>query len=257
MLPKKADRNFDRLIHRFEKVVYDTAKGGWRLQLLKEDLAFLREGGQRLTIWDAGCGFGQMSLWFAENGHLLTLCDVSEKMLEHARARFTEAGISAQFHHRAAQALCPELPGFDVVIFHAVLEWLAEPLLTLSEVIAKVNQDGYLSLMFYNRNAMVYKNVLKGGWRLQQVLNDSYLGKGKKLSPPNPQYPHEIIAYLQQSGFTVIKQTGIRVFHDYLPEEALNQSAADELFALERRYCRAPGFWEMGRYVHLLAQKSP
>ncbi len=214
------------------------------------------EGGQRLTIWDAGCGFGQISLWLAQQGHRLTLCDVSEKMLEHAKTRFQEAGILAEFHHRAAQDLCPEFPGFDVVLFHAVLEWLAEPLSTLSKVAAKVNPNGYLSLMFYNRNAMVYKNVLKGGWRLRQVLDDNYLGKGKKLTPPNPQYPQEIIAHLQQSGFNVRTQTGIRIFHDYLSDDALAQSDETELFELEQRYCRAPGFRELGRYIHILARKG-
>ncbi len=46
-MPKKTvqtDRNFDSLIDKFEKRVYDTVKGDWRLKLLKEDLGFLRDG---------------------------------------------------------------------------------------------------------------------------------------------------------------------------------------------------------------------
>ena len=40
-MKKPADRNFDNLVHKFEKRVYDTVKGEWRLKLLKEDLDHL------------------------------------------------------------------------------------------------------------------------------------------------------------------------------------------------------------------------
>lgn len=254
-MPQKQDRNFDTLIQRFDKVVYDTAKGGWRLKLLKEDLLSLKENPQPLTIWDAGCGFGQISLWFAGQGHQATLCDVSEQMLMRAKANFQKAGLYAEFHHASAQHLALMLPSFDLVLFHAVLEWLAEPFSTLTTVVKKVKPGGYLSLLFYNRNAAVYKNVIKGSWRLRQLLDDSYLGKGKKLTPPNPQYPHEVLAQLQQLGFTVLTQTGIRVFHDYLADEARAATSEDELFELEYRYCRQPAFRDMGRYIHILARR--
>ena len=254
-MSNKNDRNFDSLIHRFDKVVYDTAKGGWRLKLLKEDLLFLQENPLPLIIWDAGCGFGQISLWFAGQGHQVTLCDVSEQMLTRAQASFQKAGLYAEFHHASAQQLAPALPSFDLVLFHAVLEWLAQPLATLELVADKVKLGGYLSLLFYNRNAAVYKNVIKGGWRLRQLLDDSYLGKGKKLTPPNPQYPHEVLAQLQQLGFTAITHTGIRVFHDYLADEARAATNEDELFELEYRYCHQPAFRDMGRYIHILAQR--
>lgn len=253
-MPIKEDRNFDSLIDRFERTVYDSAKGDWRLKLLKEDLQFLYDKDAPLTIWDAGCGFGQISHWLAGRGHYPTLCDVSELMLARAQALFRETGLQADFYHRSAQQLAPELPLFDVVLFHAVLEWLAQPFSTLATVAEKVKPGGYLLLLFYNRNAVVYKNVLKGGWRWQQLLDDSYLGKGSKLTPPNPQYPHEVLAKLEELGFAVKMQTGIRVFHDYLPEHAPAHDRT-RLFELEHRYCRLPAFRDMGRYVHVLARR--
>lgn len=251
----KEDRNFDKLIHRFDRVIYETAKGSWRLKLLQEDLQPLRNNPAPLMVWDAGCGFGQISHWFAEQGHTVTLCDVSERMLSRAKANFDKAGLTGQFHHAAIQQLAPELPPCDLVLFHAVMEWLVKPSDTLAIAAQKVKPDGYLSILFYNRNAMVYKNALKGGWRLKHLLADDYLGKGKKLTPPNPQYPHEVFAQLQQLGFVLTMQTGIRVFHDYLADECLVASNEDELFALEYRFCRAPTFRDMGRYIHVLAQR--
>ncbi len=250
----KQDRNFDSLIDKFEQKIYCTTKGDWRLKLIKEDLKFLHEM-PPLSIWDAGCGFAQIAQWFAEQGHHLTLCDVSKKMLRRAQDNFAQAGLKGSFHHSAAQTLAADLPDFDLILFHAVLEWMAEPINGLHTVIQKVSPNGYLSLLFYNRNAMVYSNALKGGWRLNNLLNDSYLGQGSKLTPPNPQYPHEIVEHLEKAGFKALRHTGIRVFHDYLTPEALGESSSDELFALEYRYCRLPAYRDMGRYVHILFQR--
>jgi tRNA 5-carboxymethoxyuridine methyltransferase len=248
------DRNFDNLVDNFEQRIYQSNKGDWRLQLLKEDLALLHQQ-HPLSIWDAGCGFAQVGLWFAEAGHQVTLCDISEKMLERAKTAFIRAGITADFHHSPAQTLAQQLPPFDLVLFHAVVEWLAEPIASLLKVADRVKPNGYLSLLFYNRNAMVYSNTLKGGWRLQNLLDDSYIGQGKKLTPPNPQYPHALIQSLDQAGFSIERHTGIRVFHDYLTADALQKTAEEELFQLEYRYCRLPTYRDMGRYVHLLCKR--
>lgn len=250
----KQDRNFDDLIDRFETRIYDTVKGGWRLTLLQEDLQSVCQTGP-LNVWDAGCGQAQISLWLAKQGHRLTLCDLSSKMLDKAQANFAEAGLDAEFHHQSAQSLAIQQGQFDLVLCHAVVEWLADPLPSLLAIADRVRPGGYLSLLFYNRNAMVYSNVLKGGWRLKPIIEDSYIGKGHKLSPPHPQYPHEVITAMQNAGFEVTAHTGIRVFNDYLSHQARDNTDEDELFALEQRYCRQPTYRDMGRYVHLLLKK--
>lgn len=251
----KQDRNFDDLIDRFETRIYDTVKGDWRLTLLQEDLQRFSQL-PPMDIWDAGCGQGQISLWLAGFGHHLTLCDLSSRMLQKASENFERAGINARFHHQSAQSLAVQLPQFDLVLCHAVLEWLADPIPSLLAIADKVRPGAYLSLLFYNRNAMVYSNVLKGGWRLKPILDDSYIGKGNKLTPPNPQYPHELIATMQHAGFSVETHTGIRVFNDYLSHQARDNSDEAELFALEKRFCRLPTYRDMGRYVHLLLKKQ-
>lgn len=251
----KEDRNFDDLLDKFEKKIYATEKGQWRLRLIKEDLNFLKQHAQ-VDIWDAGCGLGQIAHWLAESGHRVTLCDISKKMLDRAQQSFLESNLTAQFHHRSAQSLAATLPPFDIVLFHAVIEWLANPLEGLISVAKKVKSGGYLSLLFYNRNAMIYRNTLKGGWRLRYLLNDSYLGKGSKLTPPYPQYSHQLIDTLAEEGFQVVRHTGIRVFYDYLPEQVLGQSPIEDIFALEHRYCRQETFRDLGRYVHLVLKNE-
>lgn len=254
----KKDRNFDTLVDKFKRQIYDSVKGELRLELLKEDLANLYLQ-PKLSIWDAGCGFAQISQWFAaaENSeHQLLLCDLSKKMLTEAQLNFENANLKAEFKLGAAQDLAPHLPEYDLVIFHAVLEWLVQPQKTLSNIAEKVKPGGYLSLLFYNRNAMVYTNVLKGEWRWQFLIDDAYLGKGKGLTPPNPQYPHVVLNWITELGFEVEAHTGIRVFNDYLRPEVLENSNGDELRILEKQYCRVPTYRDMGRYVHLLAKKT-
>lgn len=249
------DRNFDDLATRFTSRIYNTLKGKLRLEVLKADLnAFAAS--PPMTIWDAGCGQAHISLWLAQQGHHLTLCDISETLLTQAKANFMEADCPAQFYHHSAQSLAKDLPCFDLVLSHAVIEWTADPLGYLTCIANQVAKGGFLSLMFYNRNAMVYQNVLRGGWRLQPIIEDRYMGLGNKLSPPQPQYPHEMVNWLQTQHFTISQQSGIRVFHDYLSQQARTETDEAELLVLERRFCRQPGFRDMGRYVHLLAQKD-
>jgi len=154
------------------------------------------------VILSAGCGAGRYDGILLEAGHSVVGIDQSTGMLARAREHFHSEGLNAEFHHQSAQALAPKLPQFDLVLCHAVVEWLADPLPTLQIIADRVKPGGHLSLLFYNRNAMVYSNALKGRWRWRNLLNDSFLGKGEKLTPPNPQYPHEMIERLEQWGFS-------------------------------------------------------
>ncbi|RRS30882.1 MAG: SmtA protein [Epsilonproteobacteria bacterium (ex Lamellibrachia satsuma)] len=243
------------MVEKFEQRIYGTVKGEWRLKLLQEDLHSLYEGKQ-LDIWDAGCGFGQMALWFAEKGHNLICCDISYKMLAKAKEHFAKAGCEAAFHQAPAQNIAARLPQQDLVLFHAVIEWLAKPLDTLEVISERVKPGGHLSLLFFNHHSLIYRNILRGGWRLQTILSKAWYGKGKKLTPPYPQKPEELIRWLKNNGYTIKAHTGIRVFHDYMDKSALEISDTDELMALEYQYCREETFRNMGRYVHILAQKE-
>lgn len=255
------DRNFDKLVDKFEAKVYDTVKGEWRLKLLKEDLSQFHPSQNTsvpdLTVWDAGCGLAQVSQWLALSNHNLTLCDLSHQMLIRAKQSFADQDLHASFIEGPAQKVAQQLGDFDLVLFHAVLEWLAEPKQTLKAVVNKVKPGGYLSLLFYNRNSVVIRNTLKGAWRLNMLINDDYIGKGKKLTPPNPQIPEEVCDWLSEWGFEIQVHTGIRIFHDYMSAESMAATDMDELLNLEYRYCREPTYRNMGRYIHLLAKRKP
>ncbi len=248
------DKNFDDLSNRFQSRIYGGFKGQWRLQSLKEDLSGLAVSGTRHVL-DAGCGAGHMALWLAGQGHQVTLSDISKHQLSEARGRFRQVGCQADFFQLPLQAWFSRMANFDLLLIHAVLEWLADPEAVLSRLLPEIKSGAWLSLLFYNRNAMVFCNALRGGWRLEPLLTDRYLGVGRRLSPPNPLYPSRIEQLLLNNNFHIQTYTGIRVFHDYLPKSALADSDMASLQQLELRYCRAPDFRALGRYIHFLARK--
>ncbi len=251
----KYDTNFDILIEKFESQIYGTQKGAWRLKLLKEDLAFLYDG-TPLKIWDAGCGFGQLALWFATKGHHLTCCDISYKMLQRARESFADAGVHALFYQKPFQQIAKELALQDLILFHAVIEWLANPKEALDTLDQRLQKGGYLSLLFFNQNSFIYGNVLKGGWRYDFLLDESkWWGKGKKLTPPYPQKLSVMCEWFEGHGYEIVQMTGIRVFHDMIEKEILQQSSQEKLFELEYKYARDREFMGTARYIHILAKK--
>ena len=250
----KFDYNFDGFVEKFERSIYGSFKGRWRLRLLKEDLGQLHDG-RVLDVWDAGCGLGHMSCWFAASGHHVTCNDISYKMLQKARESFAEAKVEVAAHKMPAQELAAVLPVQDLVLYHAVIEWTANPLETLEVVAGRVKSGGHLSLLFFNEYALVYRNVMQGSWRLGAILQKRWYGRGKRLTPPHPQSPETISSWLASRNFKIEVQTGIRIFHDYMSVSALEQTDMQELMQLEHQYCRKETYRNMGRYIHILAQK--
>lgn len=62
-----------------------------------------------------------------------------------------------------AQELAQQVTGlFDLVMCHAVLEWVTSSDEVIGVLSAFVKPNGQLSLMFYNQNVAVFKTVLRG-----------------------------------------------------------------------------------------------
>src|SRR5690606_26352596 len=176
-----SDRHFDALAARFAEKIYGGAKGAIRLAVLQADLAEVLPE-RPLRVLDVGAGLGHMGLWLAERGHRVTLAEPAAPMLAAARERFAAAGREATF----LQAPWQELPGqlaepFDLVLCHAVLEWLAEPHAILPVLHRLTIPGGWLSLAFYNKDALIYRNLLKGHFR--KLRRQRFAGEKHSLTP--------------------------------------------------------------------------
>ena len=251
------DTNFDKHSIRFKKNIYDTPKGQLRLKLVLDDLMentpVLKQN-QSLTILDAGCGMGQVSTFLAKKGHHLTVCDISSSMIELTKERFLEADLSADSYiHGSIQKLDDQHNNkYDVIVFHAVLEWLDNPELIIPEIKQRLKPGGYISLMFYNLNSIIFYNLLKGNFH--KVMKKDFTGHPGGLTPINPINPQDLEKWLDNSHISVLKRTGIRVIYDYLNKQLKDNRAFDDIFALEAIYGQQSPFNMMGRYLHYICK---
>lgn len=248
------DINFDGRATSFEKAIYDSSKGYIRLGVLWEDLLTevpeISRGG--LSILDAGGGAGHLTLLMAEQRNRILLCDPSQEMLDKAENSICDADLSTLVttKHSTIQDLKQVGAGFDLITCHAVLEWLADPEATLKRLIGFLKDDGRLSLMFYNRNAAILKRVFRGDFveALQEI------GTDRQGSTPLPE--ETVRTWLTDSGMSIRSKSGIRIFHDHLPEETRGRDQPEDLLQLEKALRKQEPFASLGQHIHLVCERA-
>lgn len=245
------DLHFDDLALRFAEKIYGSPKGAIRLAVLQTDLQEVLPK-RPLRVLDIGAGLGHMALWLAQQGHQVTLVEPALSMLEAAQQRFNEAQCQATFIHSDWQNFAHNTEQrYDLVLCHAVLEWLAEPSAILTALHRLTAADGWLSLAFYNKDGLILQNLIKGN--LRKLNQQRFKGDAGGLTPQQPLDPRELAGVLEPL-WTVEQRSGIRVFHDYMPPQFRQKIAPDELIETELSYRRHPALAGLGRYLHWLCQ---
>jgi S-adenosylmethionine-dependent methyltransferase len=219
-----SDVSFDGMADAFEAEIYGSSKGEIRLGVLWEDMLAniprLAAGGLRAL--DAGGGAGHVAVRLAGLGNEVVLCDPSREMLDRAQAAIEECKVCDRVSvvHAPIQQLGTLVDGsFDVIVCHAVLEWLANPHGTLGELTGLLEPDGELSLMFYNRNARLLKLILSGAF--EEALDESRSPPQSRGSERSaiPLAEEAVTAWLADLGLGVRSKSAIRIFHDHLAAE--------------------------------------
>lgn len=248
----KPDQNFDAIATKFEHNIYGSTKGKLRHELFLHHLnKTLDLHSKPLTVLDAGGGTGEMTLAMLALGHQLTLSDISAETLMLAKAKFGAKDKVAIIQQDILN-LAPTQ--YDLVICHAVLEWLKTPLPVIAKLVSLVKPGGYLSLSFFNQDAQRFSNIFYG--------NFDYVEQGMKvknqvrLNPNNPQRPQDILAFVATMPLKVIHQTGIRCFHDYLKDKSQQTSHYEQIKRLEIQYGEQHPYLWLGKYFMIIAQKT-
>ncbi|HDZ56993.1 MAG TPA: methyltransferase domain-containing protein [Pseudomonas xinjiangensis] len=249
------DRYFDQMGAHFARKIYASPKGAIRLAVLTRDLTEwlpeIAEPDQSLQILDVGAGLGHISEWLIDQGHRVTVCDPSSDMIEAARERLDS--LPSAYPVEYLQAPLQDLPArgqtFDLVVCHAVLEWLADPEAAMVCLRRLVGPQGAISLAVYNRDALIYKNLIKGQFR--KLKRNQLAGEGgRSLTPQQPLDPREALEWAEACGLSRHYQTGIRVFHDYMPEPFKSQAELADVLDQELLYSQHPAYRHLGRYLH-------
>ena len=253
------DQNFDGLVEHFEKKIYGSMKGQLRLQLIRDSLLEkipdLKEG--KLRILDVAGGLGQIAIWLAKMGHQVTIGDISIEMLQRSQQLAIEAGVKHGINwiHSPLQQLQGKISGnFDLIIAHAILEWMDKPKEGFQTIAALASSKTQVSLTFYNRQAIILHNVLRGNFR--KVLSDNFRGEVGGLTPLNPLQPDTVRAWVKHAGFFIKQQVGLRSFYDYLTTPIKEKINKNDIIQMERRLSQQQPFIDMARYVHLLLEKE-
>ncbi|PID44731.1 MAG: tRNA uridine 5-oxyacetic acid(34) methyltransferase CmoM [Proteobacteria bacterium] len=255
-----SDRYFDELADKFARKIYNNKKGEIRLGVLWQDMLTNLpglSGGQPLRILDAGAGMGQIALRLAELGHCVTLVEPSEKMMQYAQQHIETADVESgkiQTCCIPIQDMPAEWSGqFDIVVCHAVMEWLSEPFGILPKLLAMLKPGGHLSLMFYNRHSVILRNLIKGNFK--KVNSGEFSGYKNSLTPTNPIEPEEVYRCLNDHGMSIKSRAGIRVFSDYLSREVSDARSLEDTLELEKKFCHQEPWVSIARYIHLVAER--
>lgn len=254
MISPIPDRNFDDIAKRFTRTIYDTMKGRIRLAALQQDFQdfHLPMAGQ--SVIDIGGGQGQFSLWLAKQGSTITLCDLSQEMLSMAKAYFAQEQLTLTTHCLPLQRIPATLPEqYDIVLNHAVLEWLEQPLEALPILASKVKPQGWLSLMFYNEYGHVWRHLMNGVLDTPMQSTEKLRKKGN--APQHPLRPEQIEKELTQLGFEIVRWRGVRNVYEHMPQKMRERHSEAELINIDLQYGLLEPYRRLSRYIHFLARK--
>ena len=273
----RIDRNFDAIADHFEKKVYGGLKGEIRLAVLRRDIfeysvEMSKSLGRPLRILDVGAGLAQIAIELATQGHTVVINDISANMLEKAKASAAQINtdLDITWYVCPYQALTDKLAKdhkiknsdntvesdakFDLIMSHALLEWLAEPASVMDFFDQHLADNGALSLCFYNPASFDYRNLIMGNFNL--LDNTEYKADNKKSLTPNyPVAKEEVASWLAAHHYQTILTSGLRVFHDYAPLKRGGHNDPDAVIRMELRYSQQEPYKWLGRYLHIMAAR--
>ena len=258
------DRNFDDISAHFEKKIYGGLKGQIRLAVLRHDIFGWVKSWQQthtrpLRVLDVGAGLAQISIELAKDGHDVTINDISANMLEIAKQNAGEAAQNITWHTCPYQQLDDKLTGkYDLILCHAVLEWLAEPKLIMDFfdrwLVDDRAEKGVLSLCFYNPASFVYRNLVMGNFNL--LHNKDFKADNGSLTPNHPVAKDEVLAWINDHHYQILHTSGLRVFHDYSPLKRGGHTNPQAVIEMEVAYSGQDPYKWLGRYLHFLVSKA-
>ena len=258
------DRNFDDISAHFEKKIYGGLKGEIRLAVLRHDIfgwvkSWQQTHNRPLRVLDVGAGLAQISIELAKDGHDVTINDISANMLEIAKQNAGETAQTIIWHTCPYQQLDDKLTGkYDLILCHAVLEWLAEPKLIMDFfdrwLVDDRAEKGVLSLCFYNPASFVYRNLVMGNFNL--LNNKDFKADNGSLTPNHPVAKDEVIAWINDHHYQILHTSGLRVFHDYSPLKRGGHTNPQAVIEMEVAYSGQDPYKWLGRYLHFLVSKA-
>lgn len=213
----------------------------------------------RAPIVDLGCGTGKYGLRLAKSGYTVTLSDLSRQMLEMARRKADEMGLSERTNFVKADIMdLSELPREHYALAIAQgdpLSFAAHPPKALKEMKKILRPQGVLVASIDQTLAAIdhycEKQDLDGLEKLVKRGEMEWLAREEaERFPVHTFTPESLRDMFEKGGFEVLDIVGKTV----LPMKKLESMFEDEsdverILAIEKKLCRLPS--ALGRASHL------
>ncbi|HEY3888204.1 MAG TPA: methyltransferase [Caulobacteraceae bacterium] len=222
-----------------------------------------RLGGGAWRILDVGGGDGGDALPLALAGHSLTVLDPSAPMLDKLAEDAVAAGVGdriAGLQGDIDSIADLDLPGFDLVLCHFVLQYLDDLGGPLGQLLAAVRPGGYISLIAPNRPGEVLAKAARGvDPAAAFALLDAETNRTLTFDHAVRRIDAETaIDALQCAGSAPIARFGGRIINDLLPDSAPKADPAffADLLRLELAVCDCEPYLRTGLFWQLVARKG-
>ncbi len=226
------------------------------------------ELGRPLVVVDIGGGTGGLAVPLAARGHHVTVVDPSPDALASLRRRAEEVGQGDDVDAVQGDAeTLPELvasgrvPTPDLICCHGTLEVVDDPAAALAALAAALPSGGLLSLLAAQRLSVVLARALAGRFDEAREALLSPDGRWGDSDPTPRRFDAAGLAeLLQDHGFRIVDELGVRLFTDLVPSAAVDTEASRQaLLALEDAAARHPAFaflGQLGAGLHVLARRD-
>lgn len=215
-----------------------------------------------MRVLDVGGGDGTDSLRLAEAGHDVTILDFSDAMLRAAHTRSSELGVLDSVHlvtGQVGELAELRLAGFDLVLCHFVIQYLADPTSAVADVVAATRPGGLVSLVAPNPVSEVLAKAVRG----RDPLGALDLLTARSFHAAAFEHDVNRIEWrsaardLRAAGADVVGRYGCRCVVD-LVNDSVFTSDADHLadiVALETAVCAASPYRDIARAWQLVARR--
>lgn len=216
-----------------------------------------------LRVLDVGGGNGFDSIYFAKQGHSVTLVDGSPEMLAEATRTATDEGVSDRLVVRQVDAdaiddLFDE-PAFDLILCHLMIEFVGDQQALLRKICRLLVPGGLLSLLDVNRFSEAYRLAF-----YEDNLSDALRAVDRKdyfhpcVQRLTPRFSaQEFIDDLAECTCTLVGHYGVHCIYYYLPaDRKTDPEYCAELEKLEQRLSDTYPYYLLARFYHVIARKE-
>ncbi|GAA2756340.1 methyltransferase [Actinopolymorpha rutila] len=218
------------------------------------------------TVLDVGGGAGHQSFPLAQAGYDVTLLDPSPAMLDKARQRLgrlpeevrrrvTLVEASGEDADEAVNGRC-----FAAVLCHGVLGYLEQPEPMVDQLCRCVADDGIVSIMTANANAMAVRPALERRWDDALAAFDSRREIGVLGVPGRADTVDELSELIRRRGIEPVRWYGVWLFVDWLEFGGTELDVSDSkevaaTAAVELEASRRDPYRQLSRVFHLVGRK--